>query len=387
MKILKDLRINICYNFQSDAWGGGNQFLKTLKKDFLKKEIYEKNPNKANCIIFNSHHLLKKILSLKYLNPNIIFIQRVDGPLYIARGRNLEIDLKIYELNNLIVDGTIFQSEWSKRENSLLGLKKNSFQTVIMNASDNEIFFPNPEKIFNLKKMDKIKLVAVSWSTNYNKGFDLYKFLDENLDYNQYSIKFIGNSPIKFKNIEMIKPVRTDKLAIFLRESDIYISGSKYECCSNSLIEALSCGLPGIVLKIESSSAILKNGGEYFTTFEEFLKKIQLVRENYDTYRKNIQAPNIEAISELYINFILKILQLKKSKKYKCKRLRKIDYYKFKLKYNLFENQKKKIINKSYRLISTIMIRMLRKSKKKLLNFFILMRLTSSKKNNSALPK
>lgn len=251
---------------------------------------------------------------------------------------------------------------------------------VIMNASDGEIFFPNLEKKFNLNKEEKIKLVASSWSTNYNKGFDLYKFLDENLDFNHYSMKFIGNSPILFKNIEMIKTVKSENLAKMLRESDIYITGSKNDPCSNSLIEALSCGLPCVALNGGGHPEIIKEGGETFNTFDDCLNKILLVENNYEHYRNNIQIPNIESISDLYIKFLQKILFLRSSKKYKGKRLRKIDYYKFRLKYNLFGNGIKRIINKSYRIISTFMIRVLNKSKKKIFKYFLLMRLISSKK-------
>ena len=361
-------------------FGGGNQFLKALKKSLITKGIYEEIPEKADVYLFNSHQNIKKLLRLKLKHQNKLIIHRIDGPLYDVRGQNLEIDYEIYELNNLIADGTVFQSEWSKRKNCLLNFKKTTLQMVIMNASDGEIFFPNLEKRFNLEKKEKIRLVASSWSPNYNKGFDLYKFLDENLDFNHYSMKFIGNSPILFKNIEMIKPVKSNDLANILRESDIYITGSKNDPCSNSLIEALSCGLPCVALNDGGHPEIIKEGGETFNTFDDCLKKILLVENNYEHYKNNIQIPNIESISDLYIKFLQKILSLRSSKKYKGKRLRKIDYYKFRLKYNLFGNGMKQIINKSYRIISTILIRVLNKSKKKIFKYFLLMRLISSQK-------
>lgn len=377
---MTDIKIHILKELFDRPFGGGNQFLKALKKSLITKGIYEEIPEKADVYLFNSHQNIKKLLRLKLKHQNKLIIHRIDGPLYDVRGQNLEIDYEIYELNNLIADGTVFQSEWSKRKNCLLNFKKTTLQMVIMNASDGEIFFPNLEKRFNLEKKEKIRLVASSWSPNYNKGFDLYKFLDENLDFNHYSMKFIGNSPILFKNIEMIKPVKSNDLANILRESDIYITGSKNDPCSNSLIEALSCGLPCVALNDGGHPEIIKEGGETFNTFDDCLKKILLVENNYEHYKNNIQIPNIESISDLYIKFLQKILSLRSSKKYKGKRLRKIDYYKFRLKYNLFGNGMKQIINKSYRIISTILIRVLNKSKKKIFKYFLLMRLISSQK-------
>ena len=78
---------------------------------------------------------------------------------------------------------------------------------------------------------------------------------------------------------------------------------------------------------------ILKKGGEVFTTFEECLKKLQIVKTNYEKYRKNIQIDSIEKIAEKYIRFIEKICLLKRNKKYEIKKLRLFDYYRL-----LFKN-------------------------------------------------
>ncbi len=376
---MKTLKTHIIFDFLEEPWGGANQFLKALKSNFEKLRIYESNPSRADCFIFNSHHNIKKILKLKLKNPNKIFIHRIDGPLYIVRNKNYEIDLKIYKLNNLIADGTIFQSEWSKLKNYSLGFKKSTIETVIMNAADNSIFFYNNNDLRNSKKK-KFRLVANSFSRNFNKGFDLYQYLDRNLDFNQYSMIFIGSTPISFKNIKHIELIKPNELAKILRKSDIYITGSKNDPCSNSLIEALTCGLPSVVLNDGGHPEILKYGGETFNTFEESIIKIQLIKENYKNYQKKIQAPNINTISERYINFIQRIFILKKLKKYKSKKFRKIDYYRFKFKYNLFKNERRRIINGSYRIISAFMIQILKNYKKKTRKYFILMRLISSKK-------
>ncbi len=322
---MSSLKINIFYNFANQPWGGGNQFLKTLKKQFIFKGVYEKDSSKADCIIFNSHHKLKEIIKLKKKYPRKIFIHRIDGPICLIRGRNLMIDKQIYKINNKIADGTIFQSKWSKRQNYRMGLKKNSFETIIMNASDPTIFFPTEKKIALDWTKKKCKIVAVSWSNNMSKGFDLYKFLDENLDFNQYSMKFIGNSPLIFKNIKNIGFHLPIKLSRVLRNCDIYLTGSKSDPCSNSLIEALTCGLPSVALNDGGHPEIIKKGGVTFNTFKECLKKIQLIRDNYDFYRKIILVPTIEDISEYYLRFVNKI-SIWTKKGYKIKQISVIDY-------------------------------------------------------------
>ena len=318
------MKIHILYSLHRGPYGGGNQFLKALKKNLKKFNVYEENIKNSDVILFNSHHEIERVIRLKSKFQDKIFIHRVDGPLYLIRSSNPKLDFQIYQLNNLIADGTIFQSEWSKKRNVISGLRKNRFETVIMNATDGEVFFPENKTKLKLNCKDKCHLIAISWSDNINKGFDLYKFLDNKLDFNLYNMCFVGNSPILFKNIKIIGPQNSYDIAKLLRESDIYIIGSKNDPCSNSLIEALSCGLPCVALNDGGHPEILGNRGETFNTFEDCLVKIQLIKENYDKYKKKVVAPNIEDISNEYIKFIQKIYNKFKSNEYKPKKVRKI---------------------------------------------------------------
>ena len=40
--------------------------------------------------------------------------------------------------------------------------------------------------------LQKTRLVCTSWSINKNKGFDYYKYLDDNLDFSKYSFTYMG---------------------------------------------------------------------------------------------------------------------------------------------------------------------------------------------------
>lgn len=321
---MNKVKINILYGIREDAWGGANQFLKAIKKELIKKGVYESNLSKANCILFNSHHNLKKALELKLKNQNLVFIHRVDGPVHLYRSSKDNIDKKLYYVNNLIADGTIFQSEWSRQKNYYLGLRKNKLDTVIMNASDRNIFFPFDGE----KKMgDKCELLAVSWSKNYNKGFNLYKFLDENLSFEKYNMTFVGNTPIQFKNIKHIKPLDPPKLAELYRDKDIYITGSKNDPCSNSLIEALSSNLPCVVLNDGGHPEIVRNGGETFNKFEECIEKIDIIRKNYENYKNSIQVPDLEDTVIKYIKFCELVYSKCSTKDISTKKLTRLQYY------------------------------------------------------------
>jgi len=352
---MKNLKINIIFNFKEGVAGGGYQFLKALKSSIIKKGLYETNPLKANCFIINSHHNIERILSIKLKKQDNIFIHRIDGPTYLTKRKQPKLDFKIYEINRYLADGTIFQSNWSERENCKYGFKKTSFTKVIYNAPDNEIFFPKKNKKIKDWKTEKCNLVATSWSTNMNKGFNLYKFLDNNLNFKEFSMTFIGRSPIPFKNIKHIKPVNPKKLANYLRKRDIYISGAINEACSNSLLEALHCGLPCVVIYNASNPELVKNGGELFNNFRECIDKIKLIRDNYENYKNKITNQNLDEISENYLDFIKSIYNLKISRKYKPKKLRTFEYYKILLKNYIFQiSFIKIIIHELFRIISTL---------------------------------
>jgi len=301
-------------------YGGGNQFLKALKKNMIKLNCYEDNIKKSNVILVNSHHEILKIVYTKLRYPNKIFVHRIDGPIYLVRSAKPHLDKIIYKLNDFLADGTIFQSEWSKNENHKSGLKRNHYEKVILNAADNEIFYPK-----NKQNTDFTNLIAASWSSNKNKGFDLYQFLDTTLNFDIYTMTFVGNSPILFKNINMVKPVNSLQMSELLRRNDIYLTGSKKDPCSNSLIEALTCGLPCIVLNDGGHPEVIKDGGEVFNNFQECYEKIKIMRENYHKYKKNIDVPNIEEISKSYFSFIEIIFKKFKSNHYIPK---KINFFK-----------------------------------------------------------
>ena len=137
------MQIYMAFEFINGPSGGGNQFLKALKTSFEKQDYYENDPIKANVILFNSHHNCNNVIRLKKKYPEKLFVHRVDGPM-AYRGKNgIRLDKYIFSINSIIADGTVFQSEWSKKENYEYGMNKNNFETVIYNAPDPEIFFPS----------------------------------------------------------------------------------------------------------------------------------------------------------------------------------------------------------------------------------------------------
>lgn len=312
------MKINILFGFKQGAFGGGNQFLKALRRYFESAGIYEQNIVNSDVIIFNSIQKANEVVKTKLKFPEKVYIHRVDGPIRLYNRMNDRRDKVVNILNRLVSDGTIFQSNWSKEENYKLGFYKNDFETIIINAPDPKIF--NREDRIEFSKNRKIRLIAASWSDNWKKGFEVYQWLDNNLDYRKFEMVFIGRTPIKFNNIRQVRFLSSEELALEFKRSDIFITASQNDPCSNSLIEALHCGLPVIVLNEGGHPEIAGKAGEVFNKPQEIPYLIDKIIDNYKSYQSEIKLPSIFEVGERYYRFCENIYEAKKGA-YKLKRL------------------------------------------------------------------
>ena len=323
---LSKMRVYIAFQLKHTPSGGGNQFLRALQKIFISNSAYTDEFQNAQVLLFNSHQYILETAILKQKYPDKIFIHRIDGPIRLYNVMSDKRDLLTNTANKILADATVFQSSWSKQQNYQLGLKPNNFETIIMNAPDPDIFNRQDKVPFATDR--KVRLIATSWSSNWKKGFDVYKWIDENMDFTHYEMVFVGNSPVQFKNIKHIPPLTSPDLAQELKKSDIFITASRIECCSNSLIEALHCGLPVIAPNRSSYPEIIGKAGMLFERPEEIPAKLELIVENYEQYQKNINLPTIEEVGAMYYNFFESIYRKVKNGEYRPKKLKRLDFVK-----------------------------------------------------------
>ena len=299
-------KVNIFWKFNT-VGGGGNQFLRTLRRYFIEHGVYEEDPTKADVLLVNSKDCLEEAFQVKRAVNNKI-VHRIDGIFSIYRGEHERFnDIKVYNFARDYADGIIFQSEWSKITSEKNGMANHPNKTVIFNCADNKYFVGK----LNKTKNDKIKLVTSSWSDNIKKGFRIYEFLDKNLDFNRFDYSFAGRSPIRFKNIKMNGILSSGELFKVLNSSDIFITATEDDTCSNSLIEALTCGCPAVVLNSGGSPEVLEkygNAGEIFENREDLLIKINKVADNFLSYTNKIKSLSIEEIGNQYYTFMMSVL-------------------------------------------------------------------------------
>ncbi|MBE0654781.1 MAG: glycosyltransferase family 4 protein [Bacteroidales bacterium] len=295
--------ISIFHDFVPPPTGGGHQFLRALQR-YLTEINYsiENNsisPNTRACV-FNSFNFdFNRLKRLRKKRPECLMLHRVDGPISTYRGFDDGTDKSIETINQELADLTIFQSNYSIKAHLQLGMTLKEPHILIQNTPDPLLFNPlNREKFRHSRKT---RIISTSWSDNPNKGLETYRWLDANLNWTRYEYLFIGRIKTDFQNIRHIPPVDPTKLANYLRESDIFITASLHDPCSNSLLESLACGLPVLYVNSGGHGELVKDAGLSFTDPSEIPALLEQMINRYSTFQRLINIPTLDHVAHQYL--------------------------------------------------------------------------------------
>jgi glycosyltransferase involved in cell wall biosynthesis len=117
-------------------------------------------------------------------------------------------------------------------------------------------------------------------------------------------MSFIGNSPVRFQNVRTVAPLDSRALAEELRQHDVYVTASRFDPCSNSLLEALHCGLPALAIRHGGHPDLIKAGGETFADFSEAPALLDRIVESYEDYQRRIDVKPFSAVVDEYVDFM-----------------------------------------------------------------------------------
>ena len=292
--------LSIFHEFEPPPSGGGHQFLRALVGNAKARGLRIENntvSRTTRACLFNSFNFSERRL-LWTKRSSVLYVHRVDGPIDVYRGRDDGVDRRIHAISQRFADKTIFQSHYSLEKHLELGMKFRD-PIVILNAADPQIFHSRGRSVFSRER--KIRLIAASWSDNANKGAPTYQWLDEHLDWSRFEFTFVGRTQAVFKNIRVIPPVDSIRMAELFREHDIYITASRNDPCSNSLIEALACGLPAVYLQSGGHPEIVNQAGAGFDAAEEIPELLDKVISGYEVFQSRISPLSIEEVCGKYL--------------------------------------------------------------------------------------
>lgn len=302
------LHVGLWHEFHKPPYGGGNQFMIALKKELSSlgaKVSVNLMSKSVDVHICNSAWFDQKSFLAKEYQWAPRMIHRIDGPIALYRGTSWKDDERIYELNRDLATVTVFQSPWSFQQMVEKGM---AFKrpVVIGNAVDSKIFFPPIAR--RPTKGRRIKIISTAWSDNPNKGGDIYKWLDGHLDFTRFDYTFVGRTNQKFSNIQLVPPKTSKELGRILREHDIYLTASRYDPCSNALLEALACGLPAVYFQIGGHGKLVQFGGLPFQGTEDILDQIDRLALHIEAYRNSICVPQLREIAMRYIELAFELV-------------------------------------------------------------------------------
>jgi glycosyltransferase involved in cell wall biosynthesis len=306
--------------FDENAIGGPITFLKNLFDCFEKSNI--QLSLKSKHIFFPIEYDLKKLEEIKKSGGQII--QRLDGIYYPEKhdGNYLELNSHIKEIYQNYSTHIIFQSEYSKSQCfSMFGKVEN--YDIIYNGANLEIFYPSEKKAYN---QTKTTFITTGNFRNIDMIEPVILALDMISDQYEFELCVLGPFPNeelkKYLNRSYVRYLgeTTDKklIAKYLRDSDAFIYSHLNPPCPNSVIEAISCGLPIIGFDSGSMSELCSFSKELlafvssdiFQTYEMFdYKKLAEVIEKYllnkEKYKaismQNWKKFNMERCAESYV--------------------------------------------------------------------------------------
>lgn len=288
------------------AIGGPATFMNNLK-EYLLKEGYPfmddlKNYKNADSIFFPIS-FNSKVLDFFKRN-NLPIIQRLDGVYYPSKHGlkyiylNREIKKDYLKYSNFI----IFQSEFCKTECFIMlgEIDKDKYR-IIYNGADKNIFFP-VNKNFN-----KSKIIFTATGSFRSKDMIEPIVLALDLLKEKYDIEFRVIGPIlnektkdfiKRQYIKYLGKMDRKEISRQLQKTDIVIYCQLNPPCPNSVIEAISCGVPVVGFDTGAMKEILyfcpellayvsKDVFQKYIDFkhERLLDKIVLCIENYHKFK------------------------------------------------------------------------------------------------------
>ena len=282
---------------------------------------------------FNKCNIFANKPRLTWLTP---YFFRVDG---IAFDMLSSLESR-KQTNDVLLDGVknakgvIFQSNFSKRlfEN-ILGFTP-SRSIVIPNGTDLNVFKSQNsdhdiKNKLGIPQDSFVFITSAKWRAHKRLDDIVASFVDfrqRHKDIQTYLI-VIGECENKsFDNVLFLQRVANNELPMYLSASDVYLFYSWLDSCPNSVIEAISSGLPVICTNQGGTPELIKmsNGGIVAEADDPFpYTEIDLYHplhpdmsviasamdemyQNYHFYKTNIKREvfDIDKIAIRYLNFI-----------------------------------------------------------------------------------
>lgn len=291
------------HEFAPPPTGGGHQFLRALVGELERRGLtveHNRISRGTRVCLLNSFNFDFRRLR-RFAREDVRFVHRVDGPIGTYRGFDDGTDGRIAEINLELADATIVQSRYSLDAHRALGIELVE-PHLISNAVDPAVFHaPDQREPIEGRR---VRLIASSWSDNPNKGADVLRWLDTNLDHERFELTFAGRADEVFEQVRVLGPIATEPLAEELRRSDVYLAPSRNDPCSNALLEALASGLPAVFRASGGHPELVGDAGIPFDEPAEAGVALERLVVELEQRRSAIRLGSIAEVADRYLEVL-----------------------------------------------------------------------------------
>ena len=296
------MKIAIGARIQDGPWGGGNQFAKSLSA-FLIRQGHEvghaldrpdldlillTEPRRSSA---SSAFTDGDVWSYRARHPRTLVVHRINE---CDERKNTRWVNKRLAVANRCADHTVFISSWLRDLFHGHGYPI-AEPSVILNGADRAVFRPEGP---GWDGTGRLKIVTHHWSSNANKGFDIYRRFDELLAQpefgDRFAMTYIGRVPadVTFRHVAVEAPLSGRALGESLAQHHVYLTASLNEPAGMHHIEGALCGLP---LLYRTSGALPEYCRGYGLPFDEssFDERLLEIRARYAELKPALAAyPN-----------------------------------------------------------------------------------------------
>ncbi len=293
------MKVSIGSKIVRGPWGGGNLFAINLSNYLISNGHdvrYDLTEPDIDLILLTDPRSRGESSSTfnhidieqykKYVNQNVAVVQRINECDERKDTNNIN---KFYLDASETADHVVFVSSWLRNIYVNIGMEEKK-TSVILAGANKEIFNTVNSNLW--KGEYPVKIVTHHWSSHKNKGFDVYKKIDDLIKQAKWSGKieftYIGNmnSNYKFNNTSIVKPLAGIELANEIKKHHLYVTASVNEPSGNHHIEAAQCGLP---ILYKNSGGVPEYCDGYGIDFSDnFEDKLEEMINNYEEYRNKL---------------------------------------------------------------------------------------------------
>ena len=289
--------------FKQYQWlGGPATFMQNLRGYLDQRGFsYSESWKDAKVIFFPNAFDLEKVKRIKEQGGYVI--QRLDGIYYPSKHGDAyrEQNRDVETIYRHYADTVVFQSEYSREQCFAMFGARDNYQ-IIINGVDTSMFSPAPART----PQQVFKFITTGRFRNLDMLAPVIQALDMLAETIPFELTVIG--PVVNPELEPylqrpylrhLPTLALPDIAEELRQSDVFLYSHLNPPCPNSVVEAISCGLPVVgfhsgamaELCFFAPELLAEVSDEIFQRYDDFhadklAEKIALIVEQYAVYRE-----------------------------------------------------------------------------------------------------